>query len=217
MIKLFIAPEWAERLEKAGRNSLESCMKLEAGKVLSEQKRGKITRLTLEDGTTVFVKVDNFTFLRQTVKDLLHFRRPLSNTNHERLAYETLREQGFNVPEVVAWFASYRMGAPGAAAMITLPISGTPLERYLLTNIEDQVLSAKAVRRVEAEFRRMLELGHDWKRDHKPEHFFISDDLQHVAILDLERMVIKPRKLSRSLIGKRIAAFRRLASLYMKR
>lgn len=216
METFFIASDWKERLKNAGLTDLSGCLKFSGGKVMSEHRRGRTVRTTLEDGSVIFVKTDNFTFKRSIVKSLLSCNRPLANSTHERAAYDLLRPLGFNVPQIPAWFTHTVLGLPGAAAMIMLPVTGTPLDRFLLEHQEDRELSERAVSRVEAEFRKMLEAGYDWKRDHKPEHFFITDDLEQVSIIDLERMSLKRQKLSPKVIEARLTRFREQAARFRK-
>jgi hypothetical protein len=210
MDRCFINPNYANLLSEAGLDTLDKLLNYQGGEPLSvHPRRGSTRKVTLSDGTVVFVKIDNFTYFKQVLKDLfLHFRAPAPNSVRERAANGVLRQHNFNTPETIAWWTRAKFGYPGAAAMITVPVPGMPLDKFLLSHQDQQPLCQKVIETVAAELSRMLNLGYDW-RDHKPEHFFVdvTEDKIGVAIIDLERMRLEQHTIPEKLKHARLESF----------
>lgn len=218
MDRFYINPQWSSRLRDAGLDSLDRLLSYRGGQVVSQHpRRGRTCRTQLPDGSTVFVKTDNFTYFKQVCKDLLAWRWPAPNSVREREAYALLAAHCFLTPEVIAWWTRSHLGYPGAAGMICLPVPGVPLDRYLHRHRGDPQKCQAAIDCVAAEFDRMLGCGFDWP-DHKPEHFFVSEgDPMLVSIIDLERMSLSSQILPSQLIARRLADFRRLCAKELQR
>ena len=204
----WIHPDWRARLEAAGLDTLQAALAYQDGEFVSvHSRRGRTSRAVLGDGTAVFVKTDNFTYFKQVCKDLWRLRKPTPNSVKERAAYDWLSARGFTVPQVIAWWRRTTLGYPGAAAMITLPVPGRPLDT--LVKERGAAACAAEIAAVEAVWRRMMEAGCDWP-DHKPEHFFVTPELS-VGMIDLERMEVLAQPLSEAEIAARLAHFRSMA------
>ncbi len=206
----YINPDFVALLREAGLDTLDKLLHYKGGEIYSiHPRRGSTRKVTLSDGTVVFVKTDNFTYFKQVLKDLfLYFRTPAPNSVREREANGLLRQHNFNTPLTIAWWTRSHFGYPGAAAMITVPVRGMALDKFLLNNQDNQALCQKVIEAVVEEFSRMLNLGFDW-RDHKPEHFFVdvTDDKVTVTFIDLERMDLTQHTISEEKKCARIESF----------
>lgn len=186
----FINPDWRERLGKLQLNTLDDALAFDNGEKLSvHPRRGRMLKAVLEDGTAIFLKTDNFTYFKQVCKDLWNLKRPTPNSVKERQAYDFAAAAGIRVPEVIAWWTRSTLGYPGAAAMVTLPLAGEPLNQFLARE-KDEAKRRSALQSCEAVLLKLAAAGGDWP-DAKPEHFFLDGD--SVGLIDLERLRICPK------------------------
>lgn len=196
MDKFYLDPAYEERLHQAGLDTLDKALAFESGEFVSvHPRRGRTSRARLSDGTVVYVKTDNFTYFKQICKDLFACRKPVPNSVREREIYAVLQEEGFNVPTAVAWWRRSCLGWPGAAAMINLAVPGTPLDKFMMKHYGNPELCLSRIANAVDEFAGILKAGHDWQ-DHKPEHFFVSEQNDAVYVIDVERMALHPGKLT---------------------
>lgn len=183
-IIIHIEPAWRERLARAGLRDWPDFIACQAGECLSAHARSQINRIELPDGQAVFLKIDHFTKFKTSLYALAHARMPQPNTGHEREIYRQLRADGFCVPEVIAWGAERRWGLPHRGFMVTLPLDGIPLDRFVLQ--EGWERGNAAISAARATLERLQALGYDWNRDCKPEHFFVLNE-GGIGLIDLER------------------------------
>lgn len=182
---LQIEPAWRQRLGQAGLNDWTDFVTCRTGECLSTHERSQTSRLILPDGQPVFLKIDHFTKFKTALYSLLHGRTPRTNTEHEREIYRQLRADGFIVPDIIAWGAERRWGMPHRGFMVSLPLDGTPLDRYVLQESRRDRRET-AIRACQETLQLLLNHGYDWHRDCKPEHFFVLRD-GSIGLIDLER------------------------------
>ncbi len=212
MILFQMDSEWRERLEAAGLGDYASLISFCDGKCLSKHPRGKTWRLVLPCGQSVFIKQDFYTKKIVVLRDLLRLRRPEPNTEKERQRMVLAESHGFRVAKVIAYGQERGfLGIPSRAVMVTLPVSGKPLDVFLKEGPEPE-RARQAIANAEATLTRLQDEGLDWKIDCKPEHFFIDDDLA-VSLIDVERLSDRHKPLPQDY---RDMQFRRFRSLLPK-
>ena len=187
MSEWHIQDTWKEKLAEIGITDLQSALKFSGGTVMSDKTRSRTCKVALADDGIVFVKHDLSTAWQSTLRALVKFQRPITKTEKERKAVEQLKRLGFNSYDVVAWGTESCCGLPDKAVMITLPVPGRSVEDiWKNTNVSEE--RKKEVVNLALEVLAALQqAGCNWKKDCKPEHFFVTEDNQ-VYLIDVERM-----------------------------
>ncbi len=187
MSQWHVQDTWKEKLADIGIGNLDSALSFRGGDAMSSKKRSRTCRVVLPDGGVVFVKHDLSTAWQATLRALVKFQRPVTKTERERLSVEHLKRLGFKSYDVVAWGTESCCGLPDKAVMVTLPVPGRSVEdiwrdasiaeerKKEVVNLALEILAA------------LQQAGCNWKKDCKPEHFFVTDDNQ-VYLIDVERM-----------------------------
>lgn len=205
MKEFFIQKGWEKTLHELGLDSLESMLAFSNDGCKSVHRRGATFRITLpeDEKEHLFLKCDYMTYKKVIIKDLLAGKHPAQNTVKERTAFDYARNAGFIVPEVIAWGSMTRWGLPSKAAMVMREIHGISLHELIMSGKQGDFAF-----RAEALLLKMFNCGFDWP-DYKPEHFIIMPD-ERIALIDLERLVVKGEPLSKAQIAERIDRFHRL-------
>lgn len=205
---LHIKPEWRDTLQTNNLDTMAMLLQYYGGTCVSSHTRGATWRHTLHDGRVVFVKRDFFTKILIVSRYILRARKPVCNTEKERLAFALAEKHGFAVPEVIAWGEKRRLGLPNAGVMIMLPVDGVPLDQFA-ADPKNHDKARDAIAKAEQTLARLQDCRLDWKTDCKPEHFFIRPD-GSIALIDLERLRLRNRPLTKDYRAMQLRRFRSL-------
>ena len=178
---------WKERLAEIGITDLQSALDFRNGTVMSDKKRSRTCKVALSGDGIVFVKHDLSTAWQATLRALVKFQHPITKTEKERLAVEHLKQLGFKSYDVIAWGAETCCGLPDRAVMITLPVPGRPMEDIWHDKTVPTERKNEALKLALETLAALQQAGCNWRKDCKPEHFFVTEDNQ-VYLIDVERM-----------------------------
>ena len=178
---------WQEKLAGIGLGDLKSALSFRGGDVMSNKKRSRTCRVALPDGGFVFVKHDLSTAWQATLRALVKFQRPVTKTERERLSVEQLKRLGFKSYDVVAWGTETCCGLPDKAVMVTLPVPGRPVEDIWKDATVSEERKKEALNLALEILAALQQAGCNWRKDCKPEHFFVTDD-NEIYLIDVERM-----------------------------
>jgi hypothetical protein len=178
---------WKEKRAEIGFTDLQSALDFRGGTVMSDKKRSRTCKVALSGDGIVFVKHDLSTAWQATLRALVKLQKPVTKTEKERLSVEQLKRLGFKSYDVIAWGAKTCCGLPDKAVMITLPVPGRSVEDIWYDK-SDSKERKQMVLSVALEVLAALQnAGCNWRKDCKPEHFFVTEDNQ-VYLIDVERM-----------------------------
>ncbi len=186
MIEWHVEDKWRSALQEVGIDDFQSALAYASGTPASRKSHSQTWRLKTSQGN-LFLKQDTSTQLKNILRNLIRFRKPLACTQKERRNMERLTKLGFNFAEVVAYGGKSHLGIPDTAVMVTCPVPGRAIEDIWA---DKDVTEA---RRLEARdiglktLARLQDLDCDWQRDCKPEHFFLTED-NRVFLIDVESM-----------------------------
>ncbi len=200
-ISYTIDSTWADALQHAGLDSFECAFAYADAKPLSKKSHSVTYTKMLPDGTRIFIKQDAWTGWRPIARALIRLQKPLPAVGRERAKMSKLTQLGFNTAKVIAYGEKRRCGLPHQAVMISLCVPGTALDA--IRDAQFREVAAVEARKV---LKRLQELGCDWGRDCKPEHFFVTAELK-VTIIDVERMKFRGKPLDESTCRKQLARF----------
>ncbi|MBR6058257.1 MAG: hypothetical protein IKP58_08835 [Victivallales bacterium] len=187
MSKWYVQDAWKERLAAIGITDLQSALAFRGGTVMSDKKRSRTCKVALSGDGIVFVKHDLSTAWQATLRALVKFQKPITKTECERLSVEHLKRLGFKSYDVVAWGAKTCCGLPDRAVMVTLPVPGRPMEDIWHDKSVSEERKNEALKIALETLEALQQAGCNWRKDCKPEHFFVTDDNQ-VYLIDVERM-----------------------------
>jgi hypothetical protein len=195
MSQWHVQDAWKEKLAEIGITDLQSALAFRNGTVMSDKKRSRTSKVALTDDDIVFVKHDLSSAWQATLRALVKFQKPVTKTERERLSVEHLKRLGFKSYDVIAWGAKTCCGLPDKAVMITLPVPGRPVvdiwhDKTVPTERKNEALKL-ALETLAA----LQQAGCNWRKDCKPEHFFVTEDNQ-VYLIDVERMRFGRRPLT---------------------
>ncbi len=205
-MRLIISDGWLDALRDAGLDTFEALMAFRGGKVFSKKSHSVTRRLELNDGRVIFIKQDSRTKLRQILRALIRLRQPRTTTEKELFNLNRAGAAGFNVPEVVAYSQHEWWTRPGQGVLVEAALEGRPLDDFAACGdipVERRRAAVDSSRKVLAELQR---LRFDWKRDCKPEHFFVRPD-GSIALLDVERLYRRRHRLPEKLCKAQFAVF----------
>ena len=195
MSQWHVQDAWKEKLAAIGITDLQSALDFRGGTVMSDKKRSRTCKVALTDDEIVFVKHDLSSAWQATLRALVKLHKPVTKTERERLSVEHLKRLGFKSYDVIAWGAKTCCGLPDKAVMITLPVPGRPMEDIW----HDQTVSTErkneALKIALDTLVALQQAGCNWRKDCKPEHFFVTEDNQ-VYLIDVERMRFGRRPLA---------------------
>jgi len=186
MIEWHVDENWKTALHEVGIDTYAQALSYAQGTPASRKSHSQTWRLTTSQGT-LFLKQDTSTQIKNILRNLIRFRKPLACTQKERRNMERLARMGFNFAEVVAYGGESHLGLPDTAVMVTRPVPGRAIEDIWTDG------SVPEARRQEARdlglktIVRLQELDCDWQRDCKPEHFFLTED-NRIFLIDVESM-----------------------------
>ena len=206
MSEWHVQDSWKEILANIGITDLQSALDFRGGDVMSNKKRSRTCRVALPDGGVVFIKQDLSTAWQATLRALVKFQKPVTKTEHERMVVEHLKELGFKSYDVIAWGALPRCGFPDKAVMVTLPVPGRSVEEIWHDKAVSQDVKHNAVDLALEVLESLQYAGCNWRKDCKPEHFFISDAGQ-VSLIDVERMKFRGKPLTQSTCDAQLVRF----------
>lgn len=205
-MKLFISPEWEEALAKENLNSLDKLLNFQNDNCCSRHSCRAIWKHTLQDGRVIFIKRTRYTKFNSVLRQLIHFTPPRTSTEREADNLDAAKARGFVVPEIVASSRHCWWELPKSGVIVEAAFPGYPLDVYAADPsipLERRQAKAAAAREL---LIRLQDCRLDWKRDCKPEHFFVLDD-GAIGILDLERMYLRRRPLSAERRQRQLARF----------
>ncbi|MGV8073455.1 MAG: lipopolysaccharide kinase InaA family protein [Syntrophobacteraceae bacterium] len=205
MGKLHIEPEWRERLQWAGLANLEVLLSFEAGEMMSVKKMSRTQRYHLPDGQVIYIKQDTRSSKRTMLRSLMRFQIPQPVTEKERRIIKKLPRLDFKTPKIIAWGQRRRWAFPDVGVMVLLAIEGVCLEAYLKEETDPEK-RRQAVQKAQSVLQDLQRSGCDWKKDCKPEHFFLNE-AGEITILDVERMRFRGRPLAEKTCRMQIKRF----------
>jgi len=186
-MRLFISDKWRKALEDAGLASYEALMAYSGGRVFSKKSHSTTRSCDLPDGRRIFIKQDTRTKFQQVLRALVKLRIPQTTTEKEHSHLVNAARLGFHVPEVVAASQHEWWTWPCGGVLVEAALPGISLDKYAA----DASIPLEKRREAVAAAREALMLIQDakldWRRDCKPEHFFVQDD-GGIALLDVERL-----------------------------
>ena len=187
MKQWFVQEGWKEKLAGIGIADLESALSFRDGDVMSDKKRSRTCKVQLPGGGFVFVKHDLSTAWQATLRALVKFQHPMTKTERERQAVEKLKSLGFKSYDVVAWGTETCCGLPDKAVMVTLPVPGRPMEDIWKDATVSEERKNEALNLALETLAALQQASCNWRKDCKPEHFFVTDD-NEIYLIDVERM-----------------------------
>lgn len=186
-MKLFISDKWREALENAGLASYDSLMAYSGGRVFSKKSHSTTRSCDLPDGRRIFIKQDTRTKFQQVLRALVKFRLPQTTTEKEHAHLVNAARLGFHVPEVVAASQHEWWTWPRGGVLVEAALPGVSLDKYASDASIPLEKRREAVDAAREVLMKIQDARLDWRRDCKPEHFFIQDD-GGIALLDVERL-----------------------------
>ncbi len=200
----WIDDDWMPQFKEAKLDTLTRLLMYTEGMCLSMHSRGSTFASKLPGGQLVFIKRDHFTFKKDMLPDLLHFRAPVPKTIREWRIFQRLKEMGFTVPEVIA--AGYRrsFGLATVGGIVMLPLEGMALNQYIVAE-QDEQRREYAINCCSDLLKRLQEKGIDWP-DCKAEHFILMKN-NTIGLLDLERVTFHGKPLADERCQKQFKSF----------
>ncbi len=195
MSQWHVQDAWKEKLAEIGITDLQSALAFRNGTVMSDKKRSRTSKVALTDDEIVFVKHDLSSAWQATLRALVKLHKPVTKTERERLSVEHLKRLGFRSYDVIAWGAKTCCGLPDKAVMITLPVPGRPMEDIWHDKTVSTERKNEALKIALETLAALQQAGCNWRKDCKPEHFFVTEDNQ-VYLIDVERMRFGRRPLA---------------------
>ena len=187
MSQWHVQDAWKEKLAEIGITDLQSALAFRNGTVMSDKKRSRTSKVALTDDDIVFVKHDLSSAWQATLRALVKFQRPVTKTERERLCVEHLKRLGFKSYDVIAWGTETCCGLPDRAVMITLPVPGRPMEDIWHDKTVSTERKNEALNLALETLAALQQAGCNWRKDCKPEHFFVTDN-NEIYLIDVERM-----------------------------
>jgi len=189
----WINDEWMPLFKEAKLDTLTRLLMYTEGLCLSMHSRGSTFAAKLPGEQLVFIKRDHFTFKKDMLPELLHFRAPVPKTILEWRIFQRLKQLGFTVPEVIA--AGYRrsFGMATVGGIVMLPLEGMPLNNYIAAE-QDEQRRDYAINCCRELLKSLQEKGIDWP-DCKAEHFILMKN-NTIGLLDLERVTFHGKPLA---------------------
>ena len=187
MSQWHVQDAWREKLAAIGITDLQSALAFRGGTVMSDKKRSRTSKVALADDGVVFVKHDLSSAWQATLRALVKFQKPVTKTEKERMAVERLKQLGFKSYDVIACGAKTCCGLPDKAVMITLPVPGRPMEDIWHDKTVSTERKNEALNLALETLAALQQAGCNWRKDCKPEHFFVTDN-NEIYLIDVERM-----------------------------
>ena len=187
MSQWHVQDAWKEKLAEIGIADLQSALDFRGGTIMSDKKRSRTCKVALSGDGIVFVKHDLSTAWQATLRALVKFQRPVTKTEKERLSVEQLKRLGFKSYDVVAWGTESCCGLPDKAVMVTLPVPGRSVEDIWKDPTIAEERKKEAMNLALKTLAALQQAGCNWRKDCKPEHFFVTDD-NEIYLIDVERM-----------------------------
>lgn len=185
-MRLFISENWRQAMAEAGLDTYEALMSYSGGKAYSVKSHSVTRSCQLPDGRMIFIKQDTRTKYQQILRALIRLHIPQTTTEKEYTHLVNAEKLGFRVPEVVAYSMHEWWRRPRGGVLVEAALPGTPLDVYACDekiSLEKRRAAVDASREV---LKRIQDAKLDWRRDCKPEHFFVQED--GIALLDVERL-----------------------------
>ena len=186
-MKLFISDNWRTALEKAGLASYEALMAYSGGRVFSKKSHSTTRSCELPDGRRIFIKQDTRTKFQQVLRAIVKFRLPQTTTEKEHSHLVNAARLGFRVPEVVAYSEHEWWTRPRGGVLVEAALPGVPLDKFAADAAIPLEKRRAAVESARELLMQIQDAKLDWRRDCKPEHFFVQED-GGIALLDVERL-----------------------------
>lgn len=185
-MRLFISEGWRQAMADAGLDTYEALMSYNGGKAFSKKSHSVTRSCRLPDGRVVFIKQDTRTKCQQILRALVRLHVPRTTTEKEYFHLVHASQLGFRVPEVVAYSMHEWWRRPRGGVLVEAALHGVSLDLY--SRDENVPLDSRraAVAAARDVLKRLQDANLDWRRDCKPEHFFVQDD--GIALLDVERL-----------------------------
>ena len=187
MSQWHVQDAWREKLAAIGITDLQSALAFRGGTVMSDKKRSRTSKVALADDGIVFVKHDLSSAWQATLRALVKFQKPVTKTERERLCAEHLKQLGFKSYDVVAWGTQTCCGLPDRAVMVTMPVPGRSMVDIWKDASVSEDQKKEALKIALETLEALQQAGCNWRKDCKPEHFFVTEDRQ-VYLIDVERM-----------------------------
>lgn len=194
-MKLFLDPAWQKQLKEIGLDSVKSILAFENDKCLSRHNRAATWKLTLPNGQTAFLKKDFYTSLAPILRQLIRLHLPETNTERERRFLTNAQRLGFHVPQIIAYTQHSWWCLPGKGAMIELAVQGKAVDDIVKDETVADEEKTALLKKAHALLGKIQDANLDWKKDCKPEHFFLCDDGE-ITLIDGERLGPARRKLT---------------------
>lgn len=186
-MRLFISDSWRTALEDAELASYEALMAYSGGRVFSKKSHSTTRSCELPDGRRIFIKQDTRTKFQQVLRAIVKFRIPQTTTEKEHAHLVNAARLGFRVPEVVAYSRHEWWTRPHGGVLVEAALSGVPLDKFAADASVPLERRRVAVASARSVLIRIQDARLDWRRDCKPEHFFVQED-GGIALLDVERL-----------------------------
>ena len=199
-----IEEPWQEALQQAELASFEAAFAYSDAKPLSKKSHSVTYTKLLPNGARIFIKQDSWTGWRPIARAFIRLQKPLPAVGRERAKMQKLNALGFNTAQVIAYGEKRRLGLPHQGVMISLCVPGTAVDA--ITDAQFRAVAAEQARKT---LKRLQELGCNWGRDCKPEHFFVTPELK-VTLIDVERMKFGHKPLAEALCRKQFERFESL-------
>ncbi|MBQ7649399.1 MAG: hypothetical protein IJS15_00485 [Victivallales bacterium] len=186
-MRLFISDNWRKALEEAGLASYEALMAYSGGHVFSKKSHSTTRSCDLPDGRRIFIKQDTRTKFQQVLRAIVKLRLPQTTTEKEHSHLVNAARLGFHVPEVVAASQHEWWTRPRGGVLVEAALPGVSLDKYAADSSIPLEMRRKAVAAAREVLLQIQDAKLDWRRDCKPEHFFVQED-GGIALLDVERL-----------------------------
>ena len=181
----WISDDWKQQFAEAKIDTLTRLLMYTEGRCLSMHSRGSTFASQFPGGQIIFIKRDHFTFKKDMLPELLHFKAPVPKTIREWRIFQGLKKLGFTVPEVIAAGFRRQFGMATVGGIVMLALEGMPLYDFIAVEPEAH-RREYAIRRCRETLESLQSQGIDWP-DCKAEHFMLMRN-GTVGILDLERV-----------------------------
>ncbi len=186
-MELIIDPSWKAQLQEAHLDTVEAVLAFENDHCLSSHNRAAIWKGTLPNGQVFFLKKDFYTSPAPILRRLLRFHLPETNTERETRLLQNAKRLGFRVPEIIAHTQHCKWWLPDKGAMIELAVKGRPIDDIVKDPTVSEEAKQDALAKARATLDKIQDAQLDWRKDCKPEHFFLCDDGE-IALIDGERL-----------------------------
>ena len=208
-MRLFIGDNWRKALEEAKLASYEALMAYSDGRVFSKKSHSTTRSCDFPDGRRIFIKQDTRTKFQQVLRSLVKLRMPQTTTEKEHSHLVNAARLGFRVPEVVAFSEHEWWTWPRGGVLVEAALQGTSLDKYAADASIPLEKRRKAVEAARDVLLQIQDACLDWRRDCKPEHFFVQED-GGIALLDVERLYKRRFRLSEKRCAAQLEVFHKL-------